>query len=236
MEEDTRSKILLAAGEAFAEFGFERATMRQISRLAGVNLALINYHFGDKERLYIETLKYAHRFREEQTPLPEWAEGTPPEEKLQDFINVMITRLLVAQELPWQTQLMMREMVQPTGACREMAEDYIRPQFELILSILSELVPQKMPRPQLQKIAFSIIAQVVFYKICKPIQMMMVTEAVQKKNFKPKMIADHIFQFSLSALGIHPLVSADSGKNQKTKKKVQNQSPARLSFETSSLN
>ena len=48
---DTIHQILNAAGEVFAIKGFKDATIREISAQAGVNLAAINYHFGDKERL-----------------------------------------------------------------------------------------------------------------------------------------------------------------------------------------
>ena len=51
-EENTRDKILNAAGEVFAEQGFEGATVRAITERAGVNLAAVNYHFRDKAELY----------------------------------------------------------------------------------------------------------------------------------------------------------------------------------------
>lgn len=44
--------ILDAAEELFAEHGFDGVTLRQISKLAGVDLALANYHFGPKRDLF----------------------------------------------------------------------------------------------------------------------------------------------------------------------------------------
>src|SRR6202790_196383 len=51
-EENTREKILSAAGAIFAEQGFEGATIRVITERAGVNVAAVNYHFRDKAELY----------------------------------------------------------------------------------------------------------------------------------------------------------------------------------------
>jgi AcrR family transcriptional regulator len=48
---DTREEILLAAGELFAELGFERTTMRAVAARADVDPALIHHYFGNKEGL-----------------------------------------------------------------------------------------------------------------------------------------------------------------------------------------
>ncbi len=47
----TKEHIMDAAMRLFAEKGFEATTVRDISTLADVNVALINYHFGSKEGL-----------------------------------------------------------------------------------------------------------------------------------------------------------------------------------------
>src|SRR5947207_4259423 len=48
---DTRSRILDVAEELFSEQGFDRVSVRDITKKARVNLAAINYHFGSKEDL-----------------------------------------------------------------------------------------------------------------------------------------------------------------------------------------
>jgi len=44
----TRATLIEAAGQVFAEFGFQRATMREICLRAGTDMAALNYYFGDK--------------------------------------------------------------------------------------------------------------------------------------------------------------------------------------------
>lgn len=51
MTQTTVQKILDAAVVLFAEKGFEEASVRDITRRAGVNLAAINYHFGSRDAL-----------------------------------------------------------------------------------------------------------------------------------------------------------------------------------------
>ncbi len=48
---DTKTRILDAAEELFAENGYQGTTLRRITTAAGVNLAAVNYHFGSKEAL-----------------------------------------------------------------------------------------------------------------------------------------------------------------------------------------
>jgi TetR/AcrR family transcriptional regulator len=50
--DDTRSRILAASLESFADEGFAGTTTRKIAARAKVNLGLIKYYFGSKEALW----------------------------------------------------------------------------------------------------------------------------------------------------------------------------------------
>ena len=69
--EETRQGILRAAGDAFAACGFVGATTRAVAARAGVNVATLHYHFGNKEGLYRVVLGNAFR-----GPLPAVPSGT----------------------------------------------------------------------------------------------------------------------------------------------------------------
>jgi AcrR family transcriptional regulator len=65
---ETRQRLLEAAGAVFAERGFRATTVREICHRARANLAAVNYHFGDKERLYGAVLQYALRYALQKYP------------------------------------------------------------------------------------------------------------------------------------------------------------------------
>ena len=59
----------MAAGGVFASRGFRDATIREICQAAGANIAAVNYHFGDKEALYLEVIRHAHACAKSRFPL-----------------------------------------------------------------------------------------------------------------------------------------------------------------------
>jgi TetR/AcrR family transcriptional regulator len=55
---NNRSRLLLAATDSFAEYGYEGASLRTIADNAGVSFQLITYYFGTKEELWVATVDY----------------------------------------------------------------------------------------------------------------------------------------------------------------------------------
>ncbi len=56
-ELSTEDKILLAASKVFTEKGFSGTRTRDIADEAGINLALLNYYFRSKEKLFNQVMK-----------------------------------------------------------------------------------------------------------------------------------------------------------------------------------
>ena len=54
--QDTRSSILDAARQIFAEKGFDKASIRAIAGDAGVDPALVHHYFGTKEKLFLASM------------------------------------------------------------------------------------------------------------------------------------------------------------------------------------
>jgi AcrR family transcriptional regulator len=55
--QDTREAILEAARQAFAEKGFDGASIRYIATGAGVDPALVHHYFGTKDQLFREAMR-----------------------------------------------------------------------------------------------------------------------------------------------------------------------------------
>lgn len=53
----TKERILSAAETLFAQRGFDGASLRELTSIAGVNLAAVNYHFGSKDKLIEQVFK-----------------------------------------------------------------------------------------------------------------------------------------------------------------------------------
>jgi len=209
--DDPRERILLAAGREFAERGYDAATVRDICAAAGVNVAAVNYYFGDKRRLYIESVKHAHESRVRQVPQPDWAPGTPPAVKLRDFVGNLVERMLGGGQAPWQVNLMMREVLHPTEACRELVEDYIRPHFGILLGIIDELVGGSLPPAELRRIGLSIVGQCFLYRAAGEVVAMLVPAEEVERLHAPPRLAEHVTRYALAALGrVPPLANADS--------------------------
>lgn len=195
----TRERIIDAAGQLFAERGFESTTVRDICQAAGANVAAVNYYFRDKERLYVEAVVQAHRWRLDQAQLPNWDENTPPREKLADFIETFFRRVLGGPDDTWRTKLVMREIMQPSSACAEIAQSNIRPQFEILHSILREILPANVSDEERHLIGFSIVGQCLFYHVAGPIISNLIDES-EYSTYDVAKLAQHVTDFTLASL------------------------------------
>jgi TetR/AcrR family transcriptional regulator, regulator of cefoperazone and chloramphenicol sensitivity len=194
----TKQRLLEAAEDLFAAKGFDGVSVEEITRQAKANRAAVSFHFGGKERLYIEAVKYAHRNCISGAPLPEWPAGTPAAERLRGFIHTFVLRM-IADLSPASAQLMMREMVQPTAACVEVVRDYVRPMADVLVGILDEMLPPSVPQPRRYLLGFSIVAQCLFYRTNRPIAALLMGED-EFNRLDAGVLSDHITAVSLAGI------------------------------------
>jgi TetR/AcrR family transcriptional regulator, regulator of cefoperazone and chloramphenicol sensitivity len=197
---NARYRILDAAGEVFAEFGFQKATVRKICHRAGVNLASINYYFGEKEKLYFEVLKYGHEISVQKYPLEFGLNpDLSPEERLQSYIRLFLFRMFDKGKPAWFGKLIAKEMTEPTQAFDRLVKEVIRPLGNLLASIVRELAGNQMEEDKVRLCCASIIGQCLHYHHSRPI----ITRLFPKNIYTPEgidQITKHIAQFSLNGL------------------------------------
>ena len=192
--------ILKAAGEIFAERGFRKTTIREICKRSRVNLAAINYYFGDKEQLYLACLKYYQSITAQKYPLNFGINNTDnPQEKLSTFIQTFIFRLLEEGRSTLFGKLLAREFNESTGALDILVEESIKPFFLLLSSIVREIVGNKSPHKIADLCAMSIIGQCLYFRNARPI----IFRLRHKEGYTDediKEISEHIINFSLKGL------------------------------------
>ena len=62
---ETKEKIMEVASELFSIYGYGGTSIRDIATKSDVNIASINYHFGNKHNLYWATVDRKHKWLEE---------------------------------------------------------------------------------------------------------------------------------------------------------------------------
>ena len=210
-DEDTRQRLLAAAGPVFAAVGFNKATVREICRLAGVNVASIGYHFGDKMGLYLEVIRQLRAKREQANPLPDDPQSTP-QTRLRERVRVLLTRVMSCPDDDhWEAQLMMREMQNPTLAFEELVRDYFKPVFDQLTDILADLSPADVQAATLHRLAFSVVGQCIYYRFGAKAIGQLLPAAEIRDELNIEVLVDHITAVMLATVS-SPLVFQVSGQ------------------------
>lgn len=196
----TRQQLIEAAAEVFAEVGFRSATVRAICERAGANIAAINYHFRDKEKLYLEVLRFTQEQALEKYPTDIGVKpDAAPELRLKAFIRAFLFRIFDEGPIAWHGKLMSREMIEPTAALDALVQEKIQPQAAQLSRILRELLGPRAPARQIQLCGMSVVSQCLFYHHCRPVVSRLFPEQKVGRADIEK-LAEHIASFSLAAI------------------------------------
>ena len=148
--EDTRERILQSSRKLFAEKGFDMTSVRDITSDAGCNVASVNYHFGGKENLYLETFRSMLTLLRDQrlAVLDELMERIPPptlEEFLQSFAEGFVDPLADHGRGRLFMALVSREMFDARLPHGVFLEEFIHPILERALTALAAFGPTLEP-------------------------------------------------------------------------------------------
>jgi len=194
----TEARILEAAGHVFAETGFQAAKVRDICARAGVNLAAVNYHFGDKLGLYNEVLRYAACAAGAATFNPVLP-GRTLESKLRAFVLGLLQQMYGEDRPAWPVRLMTHELAQPTPAFDGVVDQVMRPKHEAIRALVGGVIGRPPDHRQTRLCAQSIMGQIILYAHGREVLKRLWPDL----RFTPETleeIAGHIASFSSAAL------------------------------------
>ena len=204
--EGTKLALIEAAGKLFAENGFEGASVRAIADMAGANIAAINYHFGSKENLHTEALRYVVNKHSDLGGYGPWGgEGcfdTPAAiaETIYGTVKERFASYFSATRPPWHSQLLMRSLLKPSEALRAIVEQTFRPDHEELKQLFCRADPG-LTEEQAQLWAFSFSAHITFYVLAEaPILMVMGKEKYDDAFLDAA--ADHAARAIIAAMGL----------------------------------
>jgi AcrR family transcriptional regulator len=193
----TRARLLDAAGQIFAEHGFQATTVREICARARVNLALVNYYFGDKRELYAEVLR--HSIGSTKGEVKALESDLPPEQAIRELILATLQRVFRADRPGWHFRLMMHETAQPTPAMASLINDTMRPIYDRFRALIGEMLHLPPDHDKTRLCTHSIIAQVVDYAKSRNVNSQL-WPGLELTPERLEQIATHITDFSLAYL------------------------------------
>jgi AcrR family transcriptional regulator len=197
--DDTRDRLIEAAGAVFAETGFHTATVRDICARARVNVAAVNYHFGDKLALYTEVLKHSVSAERHRATLEAMKHCASPEQALRLFIHSMCAKLQSDDRPAWHIRIMAQEMANPTPGLTAVIDHLIRPTYAQVCSLIGRI----LNRPQFDEVTrlcvHSIMGQVMHYLHARPV-IAAVWPKFRMTPARVDQIADHITGLTLAGI------------------------------------
>jgi TetR/AcrR family transcriptional regulator, regulator of cefoperazone and chloramphenicol sensitivity len=195
----TRDKLIEAAGEVFAERGYRAATIREICRLAGANVAAVNYTFGDKMGLYTEVLRHSVRAAKTAAITAALDGSSSPEEMIRGVIRARLMSLCQEARPDWQIRLVMHEFSHPTPAMGRVVDEGMRPIYDRVRKAVGEIIGLPPDHETTLLSVNSIVGQILFYTFSRPVLARLQPE-LKLTPEKLHRIADHIADFSLEYL------------------------------------
>jgi TetR/AcrR family transcriptional regulator, regulator of cefoperazone and chloramphenicol sensitivity len=197
---DTRTRLLKAAAEVFAEHGYENATIRQICTRADANVALVNYHFGDKLELYTEVLRFSLQPGAAGTGFSLPLATAEPAAALRQIVGAMVERAFETDDQAnLRFRLLLNEFVRPSGATARVVDVILRPVYDRLRQITGAILKLPADHETTRLCVHSILGQVSHFAHSRQVLGLL----WPKMGMKPEqreLVAEHITQFTLAYL------------------------------------
>lgn len=134
---ETRANILQCALDAFAEKGFDGASVRDIAAMAGVNHGLIRHHFQDKDRLWKAAVDFLFARLKEELALPAGETERDGIDGLSDWIRRYVR---YCARHPEHARIMVQESIRDSERLKWAVDRHIRPSHERMLPVTKHFI------------------------------------------------------------------------------------------------
>jgi AcrR family transcriptional regulator len=199
----TRDRLLNEAEDLFAQRGYHAVSVREITKAAASNLAAVNYHFGNKQNLYLEVfrsrwLPRASRIQQSFRQSLQKDASPTPKMVVQSLARAFLEGPMSTDERTRHLKLISGELAQPTEAFDLVVEQVFRPLFGNLLEDLRKAMPDSIDEKQMVLNVFSILSMVLYFNFARPL----ITRFVggrQGDDLEARLV-DHIVQFSLNGV------------------------------------
>jgi TetR/AcrR family transcriptional regulator, regulator of cefoperazone and chloramphenicol sensitivity len=197
--ESTRARLIAAAAEIFAEAGYQQAKIRRICARAGTNIALVNYHFGDKMGLYTEVLRQSVRSGHVEAIRGALDQSGSPEDILRAIIRARMRGMCSGDLADRQFRIFIHELAHPTPAMGRVIDDVSRPIYNRVLELIGGMIGLTPDDEKTRLCAYSVMGQIMIYALAGPV-LKRLWPGLKMTPEQLDQIADHIGDFSLAYL------------------------------------
>ena len=174
----TRENLILAAIDVFGRDGFHAASTRAIAEAAGANQALIGYHFGNKDGLYLAAFAHiADRIQARVggavagagAVLGENPQGLDVAERRRRYLPLLFAvtdafvDLMTGEETAHWARLIIREQQAPSPAFDLLYERVMQPFSNVAITLVQRLDPD-LALDEAKLIVVTTIGQVLVFR------------------------------------------------------------------------
>ena len=163
--EASKEKILEAAVQVFDLRGFQGATVREICDRAGVNVAAVNYHFGDKAALYELAFSQTVKAAQSRIGMPFDILDTvgDPRAVLRRFLVQMALKGLTGNFEPPNFRLVGWEILSPTGSIQKMLTRELGPKVDRVEALIADMLETTPGTPAARARAVWVLGQAIHF-------------------------------------------------------------------------
>jgi AcrR family transcriptional regulator len=202
-----RERLLVTAEKLFAQRGLASVSIRDLVGDAEANIAAVNYHFGGKEKLYLETLRYSFRNLGQSLPrlaalqTEAKAAGTPEAARraLRLFIEELMNLIFDSGGNSLRADLLRQELCNPSEALDVIVEEFSAPLFKILVALVEQIRPDLAADKESHLVAMSITGQCLNYSLALPLTLKLLKKPKMTPAFIQK-LSKQISDFSLQAL------------------------------------